>query len=350
MTFYAGISQKTAKFYNEGTYDMMRCEERGGHPVYMCYFELRKQSARGSDSIAADMMRHLHTRQHLGKALVICEHPVVVLSAARKQWLKIARSLQKQRASTLNADKILKYTHTITHMQHLHFTAKSPLEDPEADVYFTTLANLQAVPLHCFSIYLTVQLQPAQVAYLVAHLPAEALLVDYEQATPWETLGLLPKRTLEEHVTAQWQHMKQFLVSCNIDVQQLMDSNIHNVEAMDDALDTLLNTSHQFLQHATEFQRALELARPLRTTKAARQQYDTLSLLAHRVQALTSNAFTQQFLETYNEDDTFFLYDHIQALAVPTIQAIINRHEQANRHTLAQALQQYYMLAASQRR
>src|SRR5882762_3070435 len=78
----------------------------GADKVAKCYFELRKQSARGTESIIADMMRHLHTRQHLGKALVICDHPLVVLSAARKQWLKLSRIIQKQRASTLNADKI----------------------------------------------------------------------------------------------------------------------------------------------------------------------------------------------------------------------------------------------------
>src|SRR6476660_4446110 len=91
------------------------------------YLESRKALARGTDSLAADIMRHLHTRQHLGSAVIICEQPVGMLSAGRKQWLKLSRSLQKQRAGTLNADKILKYTHTITRMQHMGFSAKTPL-------------------------------------------------------------------------------------------------------------------------------------------------------------------------------------------------------------------------------
>ena len=101
-----------------------------------CYFELRTQAARGTDSMAADMMRHLHTRQYLGKTLVVSDDPFAILSIARKQWLRVSRAIQKQRASTLNADKILKHTHTITHMQHMRFTLKPPEEFPAGDVFF----------------------------------------------------------------------------------------------------------------------------------------------------------------------------------------------------------------------
>jgi hypothetical protein len=73
--------------------------------------------------------------------------------------------------------------------------------------------------------------------------------------------------------------------------------------------------SHKFLQAAKEFQRAIELARPLRLSSDVRRQYDMLVLLAHRVQALSPGAFTQQFLEVYNEDDTFFLYDRAHETA-----------------------------------
>jgi hypothetical protein len=311
-----------------------------------CYIEFRKQSARGSDSVAADMMRHLHTRQHLGKALVICEHPAVVLSAARKQWLKISRTIQKQRASTLNADKILKYTHTITRMQHMRFTAKTPLEDPEADVYFVTVHELSSVPPQCLSIYLTAQLGQVEAAAVIKQLPTETLVVDYEQVTPWTELGLQPKRALEEQVATEWRHMQQFLTSYQINIKTLLMGATHNIEAMDDALDTLLNVSHRFLQYAGEFQRALELARPLRINKETRQLYDTLSLLAHRVQALTSNAFTQRFLETYNEDDTFFLYDLSRERFVQTGESLsdmLERHLKAGRKHLALALQRTYM-------
>lgn len=308
-----------------------------------CYFELRKRAARGTDSLAADMMRHLHTRQHLGKAVVICDQPAVLLPAARKQWLKLSRTVQKQRASTLNADKILKYTHTIAHMQHMRFTAKTPLEDPAADVYFLHAAAgaMATVPAQCYTVYVTTA--PADnAASWLQQLPVEALIVDYDHRTPWPKLGLQSKVVLESQVASEWLQVRRFLHSRNIDVNHLVKNGVRNVEAMDDALDTLLAASNQFLLIANEFQRALELARPLRITRSSRQEYDSLVLIAFRVQALSPGAFTQRFLHSYNEDDTFFFYDIMRQRFTGTGEPLadaVARHLAAGRKQLARSLQ-----------
>ena len=306
------------------------------------YVELRKSAARGTDSLAADLMRHLHTRQHLGKTVVICDQSIAMLSAARKQWLKLSRTIQKQRASTLNADKILKFTHTITHMQHMQFTAKVPIEHPEADVYFLEPHELTVMPLHCWNVYLTATLSAEGVAPMISQLPAQALIIDYVHTLPWQKLGLEPKSALEERVGAAWEQVQQFLETYTIDISAVNKAEAHSIERMDDALDTLLGISHQFLQVAGEFQRSLELARPLRIGKKARENYDALILLAHRVQALSPGAFTQHFLEAYNEDDTFFLYDPAKKYLAWTGEGLaeaIARHLAADRKYLARALQ-----------
>jgi hypothetical protein len=126
-----------------------------------------------------------------------------------------------------------------------------------------------------------------------------------------------------------------------IDITSIIRDDIHDVDAMDDALDTLLGTSHKFLQVANEFQRSLELARPIRLSKELRSSYDSLALLAHRVQALTPGAFSQHFLETYNEDDTFFLYDPSKTKVwqyAETLAEAFNRHTSAGRTNLARSL------------
>jgi hypothetical protein len=131
-----------------------------------------------------------------------------------------------------------------------------------------------------------------------------------------------------------------------ININNLATGNIQDIEAMDDALDSLLGISHSFLQVANSFQHALETARPLRLNKETRRQYDAFSLLAHRVQALSLENFTQRFLETYNEDDTFFLYDSTKDLALRSGENIvetINYHLEAGRNNLAKALQALYM-------
>lgn len=311
--------------------------------VAKCYFELRKPAARGTDSIIADAMRHLNTRQHLGKAVVICDQPAVVLSAARKQWLKLSRSLQKQRSSTLNADKILKYTHTITRMQRMHFTTKDPLEQPNGEVYFLTPGQLATMPVHCWSIYVLGPLPDKAGRAMLRQLPSEALVIDYRGSSMWTRLGSQPKRVLEARVAGQWRQVQQYLLGHQIDITRLIVNGIHDAEAMDDALDTLLGGhSHKFLQVANEFQRALELARPLRLKKDVRSSYDSLALLAHRVQALSPGAFSQHFLETYNEDDTFFLYDGARTrkhlIGSETLSQAYHRHTKAGRHHLAHSL------------
>ncbi|HJQ08862.1 MAG TPA: hypothetical protein VJ836_05280 [Candidatus Saccharimonadales bacterium] len=290
-------------------------------------------------------MRHLHTRQHLGKAVVICEQPVVVLSAARKQWLKLSRTLQKQRASTLNADKILKYTHTITRMQHMRFSVKTPLEQPEVDVYFLTPDQLHIMPVHCWTVYLTCPASFKLIQSMILQLPTEALIVDYEHSLSWKELEMGSKSALEERVHDEWRQVQNFLQAYRIDIRDLSTGDMHNVEAMDNALDTLLGVSRKFLQTANEFQRALELARPFRIGRDIRTSYDIVMLLAHRVQALSPGAFTQRFLETYNEDDTFFLYDKARkkfAVIGETFQQTFTRHVKAGRYHLAGALRMLY--------
>ena len=306
-----------------------------------CYMELRKHAARGTDSVVADIMRHLHARQHLGKAVVVCNTPIPFLSAARKQWLKLSRTIQKQRASTLNADKILKYTHMITHMQHMHFSAKTPVDNPGADVYFLTPAQVAIMPIHCWTVYVITPMAEATAQNMLRLLPSEALVVDYCQAGYWEHLGLRPKAELERQSEHAWRRALKFLKDHHISIAAISREDMGDIDAMDDALDTLLGMGHRFLQVANDFQRALELARPLRLSKEIRTQYDAFILLAHRVQALSPGAFTQQFLEVYSEDDTFFLYDTARGLWVlddAMLAEAYARHSQAGRHNLAAAL------------
>lgn len=309
------------------------------------YIELRKSSARGTDSMIADIMRHLHARQHLGKAAVLTDYPLVMLPVARKQWLKLARYIQKQRASTLNADKILKYTHTITRMQHMQFCDKSPLEKPNADIYFLDAKADLTLPAHCWSVYITADISLSAAQAVIEQLPPTTLLVDYTYTLPWQALNLEPKKVLEENVVDDWRKIKRFLHLYKLDITMLTYQGSRNIDVMENALDTLLGAHGSFLPLAYQFQRSLELARPLRISKEVRRQYDTLVLLAHRVQALIPGAFTQRFLESYNEDDTFFLYDRGRPqllLSGESIELALKRHLQAGRAHLAHALMQSF--------
>jgi len=303
------------------------------------YFERRVSSARGTDSLAADIMRHMHARQHLGKVVIVSDNPVIMLSACRKQWLKLSRTIQKQRATTLNADKILKYTHTITRMQRMEFTSKPPIETPECDVFCIPPNQLDTIPPHCLSIYVTTNLSAGQVGLLVKHLLREALVIDYIHEARWEAFKLEPKSVLEADVDVKWVVARDFCTKRGVKLSDLANDQLPDVDTMDDALDMLLDVSNKFLEIADNFHRSLELARPLKIARTVRLEYDCLALLAHRVQALTPNAFTQRFLETYNEDDTFFLYDIGKNRGKgESLEQTILRHRKAKRFRLANAL------------
>jgi hypothetical protein len=306
-----------------------------------CFVEVRTPVIRSSESGVVDIMRHLRTRQHLGKAVIICERPETLLAASRKQWMKLARAIQKQRAMTLNADKLLKHTHAIINMQGMRFTSETPLKNPEGDVYFLKPGELEVIPPHCFSVYLQTNVPPTTLKVLLEQLPAEALIIDYIQTVNWGKIGVRSKEVLEAQVAAEWRQLRQFLAAREIDINTLRTGRQHHIEAMDNALDSLLEVPHKFLRIANDFQHALELARPLRTSSELRQRYDALMLLAHRVQTLTMPAFSQQFLESYSEDDTFFLYDTARERFIgsgETPAELFTRHQRAGRERLAHAL------------
>ncbi len=303
------------------------------------YFETRRRVHLTADNIAADVMRHLHARQHLGKALIVCDEPTAMLQLARKQWLKLSRTLQRRRTATFDANDILRYTYTITHMQQMDFVAAPPLEQPEAAAHFIRSNQLRYLPPNCLTVYLAQPLGESTLAELVSALPPSSLIVDYYDQLQSGDFGLRPRAELEASLAQRWRSVENFLAEYDIELAQLASHSPEAYAAMDDALDTLLGTGLDFIHLARSFQHTLDLARPLRTvTKADRDRFDLFVLLAHRVQTLTPGVSPVQFLKTY-ADDSFFLHDRRHSLSLAET---ILRHEQAGRHRLARALWQLH--------
>lgn len=268
------------------------------------YYEHRNKTARGTDSIAADIARHIHSRQQLGTVLIICDQPVAMLSAIRKQWMRLTRTVQRQRASTLNADKILKYTRSITQMQHIRFTTKQPSYLQDAAIYCLESSDELELPKNCFSVYTLLPLSFHRAQTVVQTIARDALVIDYNHQTAWAAFGLQPKKVLEDRVETLWGQFQTYLRLYHIETHELHNGINTNVRAMDDALDTLLDVGPAFLAIANTFQRAMSLARPLRLRKSLRLEYDAVILLAHRVQALSPGTFSHRFLDAYSEDDS----------------------------------------------
>lgn len=276
------------------------------------YYEIQELPAQPNPSVAANITLHLHARKHLGKAVVIVQNPIGLMSVVRKQWLRLTRAAQNQRASTLNADRILRLTYAITHMQRVTFAAKTPMEIPNAHIFFITPDQLAIMPHNCFSAYVATKVETSLMSGMIKQMPGSSLVVDYTGTLDTESLGLRPKKELENQMLQEWQKAEAFLDSHHIPMHGLVHGGVQYMDAVDKALDILLNESHGFLQVASNFQHASMLAQPVKTPSIMQQQYEMLGLLAHRVQALSPGTFTLPIDDAFHEEEgTFFLHDYI---------------------------------------
>jgi hypothetical protein len=70
------------------------------------YGLIREEGSFGANPGTKDIARHLYTRMYYGKVVIVTDRPMSVIGALRKQWLKLARKAQKERAGTLNPTRI----------------------------------------------------------------------------------------------------------------------------------------------------------------------------------------------------------------------------------------------------
>jgi hypothetical protein len=255
-----------------------------------------------TSSQSADMARHLLSRQHLGKTVVVCDKPVIDLSVTRKYWLKLSRALQKERASTLNAEKILQLTYDITHMQHMEFVAKPYREEPGADVFFITPDQLDHLPANCFSLYILAGTDSQSFVDAASQLPNYGLVIDYTGSTPPVSSSLQPKSEMDRLVPERWRQVEDLFAELGIDIRQLA-TNMYRSDQLNEAIDVILNTSSQFLHVANDFLELLRLAQPLHVTLAEHQMHEALGVLNRRISALTPGTLSQQFAQTLGDDE-----------------------------------------------
>ncbi|HEU5121552.1 MAG TPA: hypothetical protein VFT59_01800 [Candidatus Saccharimonadales bacterium] len=303
--------------------------------IPLAYLET-KRPPKTDTALASNIIQHWHARHLYGKALCITTSPEHYAKLARKRWLSLMQTLQKERTQTTDADKLLNLTHSITRMQQMIITINSPHEYPAAHLWFITSENLHTteLPRTCRTIYITEHLNHTAQAMLYEILPAHSLVVDYANNTDWQ---LTPKIALEDKVHHAWQELNTFLEQQNIYISRLLNEQ-HSIDSIDDALDSLLDRSSSLLRHARQFQEVLHLAQPLSLTYVQKQQYDLANMLARRVALLTPGVMHHSFIQADN--DTFSLYDIVspQKHNRESLAETVARHLAAGRTNLAKAL------------
>ncbi len=304
------------------------------------YLELRNIQHGQTDTLAPDLAKHLHKRQHLGTAIVIADEPLKLMCLVRKQWLKLARNLQRERAGTVNAQKILHLTYAVTRMHNLTFVAKTPEQRPEADIFFVAPHELKNLPSQCFSFYVVTKALPSEfLKTYIPRLPTDALVVDYVNVTKASNTDLQTKESLNNRVREYWQETEAFLQRVGVGINELAGVATVRPALLDDAIDTLLNCSADFLRVASAFQHSLQLAQPLEPPRAVQHRYSILALLAHRVQTLSTGKL-DEYLDTIVADNSFFLRDSAsEADERLQLSELLRYHEQAGHTNIARILQ-----------
>lgn len=270
------------------------------------FIEVKSLPAGPDGSLAIELAKHLQSRQYLGAAVIICADTHAMLSAVRKQWVKATRHLQSLRASTLNTEEILRLTHHVMHMEQMQFLAKPPEHKPGGNVYFVSPSELQTIPAKCASLYITEPCAEAPLQTAIANLANDALVIAYSGSKA--LADLRSKRELEQKVMQQWQRLQAFFGQLHIGNQQLVIGSA----ALDEALDTLLSRSSDFLHRAADLQHAIGLAQPLTHFSPAQQrQFEVIIRLAHRVQALSPGSFNSYLLRAFGDSEatSYFLRD-----------------------------------------
>src|SRR6266496_6851453 len=249
----------------------------------------------------ADLARHLLARQHLGKVVIVCDKPLITMSVVRKYLFRLTRSLQKERSSTLNAERILQLTYDITHMQRMEFVARPFPEAPEADVFFLDNDQLSLLPPRCYSLYLLAESSKKQLQAAVAQLPQNALVIDYSHSQVVIAASLLPKHELEAQLAREWQRVESFLRGHAIELRPTTEYTEPILYA-DELLDEILDVSNSFLRVSDAFLELLRLCQPLDVPSVDQRRYNLIASLNRRVYALTPGTFSQQFISVHDDD------------------------------------------------
>jgi hypothetical protein len=141
------------------------------------YGLIREEGSFGANPGTKDIARHLYTRMYYGKVVIVTDRPMSVIGALRKQWLKLARKAQKERAGTLNPTRIKELSGIISYMHGLDFTIQYPPDDHPGDVYIATLDNVLRWPPACRTLYITCEVELEKQHMITAWMPKGSLVV-----------------------------------------------------------------------------------------------------------------------------------------------------------------------------
>lgn len=125
------------------------------------------------------LTRHIYSRMYCGKIVIVAENPSALLPPLRKQWLKLARKVQVERAKTLNGGRIKELTSIVATMQTMRFKAGWSDDPIGADVYLASVDQLLQWPPDCSTLYIASTISKEQLHLVTSWIARSSLVVIY---------------------------------------------------------------------------------------------------------------------------------------------------------------------------
>lgn len=140
-----------------------------------------KRTIKDSTSLSSDLASHITGRLAHGKIAVVADRPTALMSATRKQWLRLIRLKQREWSSTLSTERRLELTHDLECLRNATFTSQPPITDPLADISFATVAQFLQAPPICKTLYITGSVERHEQYMLASWMSQSGLVVIYDR-------------------------------------------------------------------------------------------------------------------------------------------------------------------------
>ena len=141
--------------------------------------DMQNSNIKGTNNIMADIARQLYARTQIGKAVIVTDQPTAAQRLLQRQWFRLIRKLQIQRALTDNGAIIADLSRTISLLQTMHFTTLAPFEAPHNDAFIMMPEGLHDILPECHTLFVAAPVPEALLEQVITCLPPNACVYKY---------------------------------------------------------------------------------------------------------------------------------------------------------------------------
>lgn len=141
------------------------------------YGLIKEQWSLGDKPGVENLVRRLAKRMSYGRIVIIHDRPLVFMPVLRRRWLKLTRSVERERSSTANFERVQELNAVISRMKSLRFTTNWPPDDYLADVYLATPEQARRYAPECQTMYVLCRVEPIELHIMTSWMPPGGLVV-----------------------------------------------------------------------------------------------------------------------------------------------------------------------------